>query len=145
MESHWFTLVSLSALFQCVLVTYGIFAVTAAAYLIHRQSRKEKAMTGPAAWAHIGGVQSIFPDNKCLNPWCCVQSDQWEAFFLLYKWRTRWNPSNFITKHLRHPQVAAPQKTFRSAGLIQTGGERRFLNMYAHSRACFARGSQWCF
>lgn len=93
MESHWFTLVSLSALLQCVLVTYGIFAVQAAAYLIHRQSRKEKSMTGPAAWAHIGSVQKIFPDNKCLNPRCCVQSDQSEVFFfLLYKMKDALEP-----------------------------------------------------
>lgn len=37
-----------SALFQCVLATYGILVVTAGAYLMHRQNKREPS--GSTAW-----------------------------------------------------------------------------------------------
>lgn len=78
-EALRFTCVSLSPPSQCVLVTYGVFAVTAAAYLMHRQRRK-KLVSSSTAWAHADDDQKRFPINKYLNLWCCLRL--WSLFWL---------------------------------------------------------------
>lgn len=58
---------SISALLQCVLATYGILVVTAAAFLMHRQNNRETSSS--TVWKILGVMFLIAEDDYLCTMW----------------------------------------------------------------------------